>query len=140
MKKRNVLILTLALTTILSFQLAAQPQYYNHTGTTTAANSFPFQSNVGKKVQLMFQPGEFYLPTSAPQGEITAIYFLLDDGSAINRQYTSLEVKMGQTTNTQFTGNDWFSGTMEQVYYEENVTIQFSYGEWIEIQLETSFQ
>jgi len=119
----------------LNDSLTAQPQYYNFNN-GSSSNSFPFNMSGGKDVQSLFIPGAFNQPGPAPAGTITSIFVLLS-ADMVNRVYTNLTIKMGQSTITDLTVGSYYAGPMTTVYSRASVTINAS--GWLEFVLDTPF-
>jgi len=119
----------------LNDSLTAQPQYYNFNN-GSSSNSFPFNMSGGKDVQSLFIPGAFNQPGPAPAGTITSIFVLLS-AAMVNRVYTDLTIKMGQSAITDLTSGTYYAGPMTTVYYRASVTINAS--GWLEFVLDTPF-
>jgi hypothetical protein len=119
----------------LNDSLTAQ-QYYNYNN-GTGSNSFPFNVTGGKDVQLLYLPGAFNQPTAAPSGNITTLY--LRFSSAISGvTYTTLTIKMGQSTITNLTAGSFYTGSMTTVYTRASVVWTYPVG-WGAITLDTPF-
>jgi hypothetical protein len=117
----------------------ALPQYYNY-NTNGTNNSFPFGNASGKKVQLLYLPGDFTQPSAAPAGNISVLYFRIADSYPINSwTYTDLTIKMGQSTITSFDAGTFYTGTLTTVYYKASVTLSATGGSWLSITLDNSF-
>ena len=119
--------------------LLTLPEYYNY-NTNGSNNSFPWNMQGGKEVQLLYLPGDFNQPAPAPAGNIASISFRIGDtyplGSAT---YTDLTIKMGQSTITSFPGGAMYTGALTTVYYKASVTLTGIPGDWMTITLDTPF-
>ena len=117
---------------------AQTPQYYNY-NSGGSGNTFPFGQTAGKMVQWLFLPGAFSQPTPLPAGDITAVYFLMYGSGA--RTYTNLAIKMAQTTDTDLTDGQFYSGSMTTVYFRASVTLTSpGANQWLgPIYLDTAF-
>jgi len=115
------------------------PDYYNY-NTTGSANSFPWNIQGGKRVQLLYLAGDFNQPTPAPAGTITALSFRIHDSYPLGPwTYTNLTIKLGQSTITSFTAGSFYSGSMTTVYYRASVSLTGPAGQWMTITLDTPF-
>jgi hypothetical protein len=84
----------------LNSSLTAQPQYYNY-NTNGSNNSFPFNIDAGKQVQLLYLPGDFNQPAPAPPGNITSISFRIGDTYPLG-PWTYTDFTMTITLDTPF--------------------------------------
>jgi len=115
------------------------PDYYNY-NTTGSANSFPWNIAAGKKVQILYLPGDFNQPTPAPAGIITALSFRIHDSYPLGPwTYTDLTIKLGQSTITSFTSGSFYSGSLTTVYYRASVSLTGTAGQWMTITLDSPF-
>lgn len=136
-KSIHIFLVLMALT---SFSIAQTPQYYNYNTSGTSSNSFPFNIAAGKKVQLLYLPGDFNQPAPAPVGRITSIYFRISDTYPLGPwTYTDLTIKMGQTEITSFTSGEFYTGTLDTVYYKASISLSGTAGQWMIIPLDTSY-
>lgn len=123
----------------LNETLTSQPMYYNSNANGTN-NSFPFNIVGGKRVQLLYNPGVFNLPTPAPSGTISSIAFRIGDTYPLGPwTYTNLTIQMGQTAITGFTAGAFYSGALTTVYFRSSVVLQAAGGTWLTINLDTPF-
>jgi len=136
MKKVSVLIVLSLVLSGLGSPALAQPQYANYT-TPGSGNSFPFNQPDGKLVQLLFGPGDFNLPSAAPAGSITTIWFLIKDQLG-PWTYSDLTVRMGQSVITQFAPGAFYS-PLTTVYYRASTALTGTAGQWMAITLDTPF-
>lgn len=135
--KRTLLFFAGFLLIITTITLHSQ-QYYNY-NTAGTANSFPFNIATGKEVQLLYLPGDFNQPTPAPSGNITKLYFKMNDALG-PWTYTNFVIKMGQAASfTTFAAGTWYTGPMITVYDSASVSLSASAGGWLQIQLEVPF-
>ncbi len=119
---------------------AAQPQYYNYNTDLSGMNGFPFNQAAGDQVQLLFLAGDFSHPSAAPTGNITAIYFRIHSNSGLGpATYSTLTIKMGQTTATALPASGFYAGTLTTVYYRASVTLSAAAGTWLAFPLDTPF-
>jgi hypothetical protein len=119
---------------------ASLPQYYNYS-TNGSNNSFPWNINSGKKVQLLYLPGDFNQPSAATSGNIKSISFRIGDTYPLGpATYTDLTIKMGQSTITDFTAGNFYSGPLTTVYYKASVSLTGIAGDWMTIDLDTPFE
>ena len=109
----------------LSANSFADPMYYTQYSGYSGANTYPFSSTEGQKVEWLFQPGDFSQPTPITGfNQINAIYFFMVNGSS--QSYTDLTIKMAQADITTLP-NQFYSGTFETVYTNSSATLtQFS--------------
>lgn len=122
----------------ISASLLSQPQYYNY-NTQGTNNAFPLSSlpATGKTTQTLYLAGAFSQPSPAPSGNITKIYLMVSTSG--NATYTSLTIKMGQTTDTDLPTGAWYTGTMTTVFDEANYNLVGTAGQFMPITLETPF-
>ncbi len=121
---------------LLAANLFAQvPQYFNY-NTAGGGNVFPLNTlpATGKTTQTLYLPGAF---TGAIAGDITKFYLL--GANAGNATYTSLTIKMGQTTDVDLPPTAWYTGTMTTVYNQTNVNLTSTILGWTMITLQTPF-
>lgn len=138
MKNVYVFIAVLLLIAGFSMPAAAQPQFYNYSGSGNGSNNFPFNVSGGKDVQLLYLAGEFNQPSPAPAGNITTIYIWMNAGFG-PATYTDFTLKLGQSTITTLTPGSFFSGPMTTVYYRSSVSLSASSGAWLSFTLDTPF-
>jgi len=119
----------------LNSTLMAQ-QYYNYNN-GTGANSFPLNVTTGKDVQLLYLPGAFNQPTSAPAGNITTLYLRFNSAIS-NVTYTTMTIKMGLTNITNLTSGSFYAGSLTTVYSRASVVWNYPTG-WGAITLDTPF-
>jgi hypothetical protein len=121
----------------LNSSLTAQPQFYNYNN-GGGFNAFPFNVTTGKKVQLLYLPGDFDQPIPAPAGAITSVSFLI--GLQLGPwSYEDFTIKMGQSTITSFTAGSFYAGPLTTVYYRPSVSLTGIAGQWMTITLDTPF-
>jgi hypothetical protein len=115
------------------------PEYYNY-NTNGANNSFPWNIESGKEVQLLYLPGDFNQPSAAPAGNIASLSFRIGDTYPLGpATYTDLTIKMGQSTITSFTNGSFYTGALTTVYYRASVSLTGIPGDWMTITLDTPF-
>lgn len=115
------------------------PDYYNY-NITGSANSFPFNISAGKDVQLLYLPGDFNQPSSAPAGKIKSLFFRINDNYPLGPwKYSNFTIKMGQSGITDFTSGNFYSGSMDTVFYRDTVTLAGIPGSWLAITLDQPF-
>jgi hypothetical protein len=137
-------VLILCVFSLLSFAWldntsAAPPQYYNY-NTTGATNQFPFNMSSGKKVQLLYLPGDFNQPSAAPSGTITSVAFRIHDSYPLGPwTYSNFTIRMGQSSITSFTSGAFYGGSLTTVYTRSSVTLQGTAGDWMTITLDSPF-
>src|ERR1039457_853543 len=119
----------------LNDSLTAQ-QYYNYNN-GTGSNSFPLNVTGGKEVQLLYLPGAFNQPTTAPSGNITTLYLRFSSALA-GVTFTTMTIKMGQSTITNLTSGSFYTGSLTTVYYRASVVWTYAVG-WGAITLDTPF-
>jgi hypothetical protein len=141
--KRALFVICISTLLILSAglnsSLTAQPQYYNY-NTAGSANSFPFNIDAGKNVQLLYLAGDFNQPTPAPAGNITSVSFFINPGYPLGPwTYTDFTIKMGQSTITSFTAGSFYAGPLTTVYSRASVSLTGTAGQWMTITLDTPF-
>jgi hypothetical protein len=116
------------------------PDYYNYNTDSDINNSFPWNISSGKKVQLLYLPGDFNQPSPAPAGNITSISFRIADTYPLGpATYTDLTIKMGQSAITSFTAGSFYPGPLTTVYYRASVSLTGIAGDWMTITLDTPF-
>jgi hypothetical protein len=114
------------------------PFYFNF-NTNGVNNSYPFNIETGKEIQMLYLPGEFNQPVSAPSGEIGSISFRISDTYHLGPWiYSDLEIKMGQSDITTFPVG-YFYSPLTTVYYRPSVTLTGQTGSWMTIILDTPF-
>jgi hypothetical protein len=137
-------VLILCVFSLLSFAWldntsAAPPQYYNY-NTPGGANQFPFNMSEGKKVQLLYLPGDFNQPSAAPGGTITSVAFRINETYPLGPwTYSNFTIRMGQSSITSFTSGAFYGGSLTTVYTRSSVTLQGTAGDWMTITLDTPF-
>jgi hypothetical protein len=115
------------------------PEYYNF-NTNGANNMFPWNVSMGKKIQLLYLPGDFNQPTNAPAGDINKLYFRIGDDFPLGPiNYTDLTIKMGLTSITSFATGSFYTGPLTTVYYRAAVSHTGAAGQWMGIRLDTPF-
>ncbi|HRG59524.1 MAG TPA: T9SS type A sorting domain-containing protein [Bacteroidia bacterium] len=130
MKKSFLLI------TIIFFicQSTKAQQVQKGFGTSNSTFLFGFTSYAAKS-QCMFWPSDF---TNLAQGDITRIYYKYGSGAG-DQVLTRFSIEMGQTTETAYNGNAFFTG-LSPVFYRDSYTIpQGVSGNWFYIDLDTPF-
>jgi hypothetical protein len=139
--KRVLFIIWMSMLLILvagySCPLRAQPQYFNY-NTGGTGNSFPFNVAGGKRVQVLYRPGDFNQPTPATAGSITSISFFMT-GAFGSGSYTDLTIKLGQSTITSFTAGSFYAGVLTTVYYRAVGILTGAAGQWMTLTLDTPF-
>jgi len=125
-------VLILALTT----NLFTQPQYYNY-NTAGTNNNFPLGISTGKTTQSLYLPGAFSQPTPSPSGNITKIYLMA--GANGNATFSTLTIKLGQTTDIDLPTGAWYTGAMTTVLDTTNIQITGTTGQFIMLTLEVPF-
>jgi hypothetical protein len=139
MKKMYFCFSVILLLAGLNVSVTAQPQYYNY-NTSGSANSHPFNLAGGKEVQLLYLAGDFNHPTPIPAGNITRIFFRINDAYPLGPYtYTDFTIKMGQSGITSFSAGSLYTGTLTTVYYRASVSLTGIAGQWMEILLDTPF-
>ncbi len=117
---------------------AQTPSYY--TGNTNApSNSFPFNSGAGKSMQSLIAPAEFIGGASGAYfGNIVKFYV---QGTAnVTPTFSSLTVKMGQTTAVTLPTGALYTGPLTTVYFSATPVSFTSTGAgWLMITLQTPF-
>jgi hypothetical protein len=115
----------------------SQPQYYNY-NSGGATNSFPFNIALGKRIQLLYLPGEFAQPNPAPAGNITSLSFRM--AALLGPfNYTDVVIKMGRTDITTLPAGDWYPGPLDTVYSRATVSLTGAAGDWLTFVLDRSF-
>jgi hypothetical protein len=115
------------------------PEYYNY-NTNGSNNSFPFNIESGKDVQLLYLPGDFNQPSPAPAGNIASISIRIADTYPLGPWiYNNLTIKMGQSTITAFNPGAFYTGALTTVYYRTSVPLTGIPGDWMTITLDTPF-
>jgi hypothetical protein len=141
MKRVFLILCVFALLTFawLDNTSAAPPQYYNY-NTPGSANSFPFNISDGKKVQLLYLPGDFNQPSAAPSGTITSVAFRINETNPLGPwTYSNFTIRMGQSSITSFTSGAFYGGPLTTVYTRSSVTLQGTAGDWMTITLDSPF-
>lgn len=120
----------------LTANIFAQPQYYNY-NTPGTNNNFPLGISTGKTTQSLYLAGAFSQPSPAPNGNITKIYLMCSStGSAT---YSTLTIKLGQTTDIDLPTGAWYTGAMTTVLDTTNMLISGTTGQFIALTLEVPF-
>ena len=120
----------------VSAAMAQNPMYYNY-NTTSGGNAFPFSVPAGKTIQWIYLAGEINQPSSAPSGYITRVYFRCATATVT---YTSITIRMGDTTLTSLPAGAFYTGPLDTVFYRTNYTISSVQGSWISITLDKPFR
>jgi len=121
---------------VIATGLIAQPMHYN--ALTGSGNTFPLGQTNGKAVNWLFPPSVFSNPTPCPPGqEITKIYVRMY--GAGSRTYTNLHILMAQTTLTNLTSGQFYSGTMDTVFKKDTSLTSTGANTWVGIKLHTPF-
>jgi hypothetical protein len=116
------------------------PVFYYNYSTGAGANSFPLGIAAGKMVQWLVLPNEFNQPTAAPYGGISKFSVRIATGYPISGYtYTSLYIRLGQTTITSLTSGAFYSGTMDTVYKKDTVTLTAAADTWLDFTLNHTF-
>ncbi|MBV6479790.1 MAG: Ycf48-like protein [Ignavibacteria bacterium] len=124
-------------TFINSVNLNAEPEFFNF-NTAGIRSPFPINTAGGNKVQILFLPGEFRLPSPAPAGLIKSISFLLfDDLKPVT--FNEFNVKMGQIIAAALPENTWYEGALTTVCYKSQFELSGNNGEWITINFSNRF-
>jgi hypothetical protein len=119
--------------------LLTVPEYYNY-NTNGSNNSFPWNLEGGKEVQLLYLPGDFNQPAPAPAGNIESISFRIGNAYPLGpATYTGLTIKMGQSTITSFATGSFYTGPLTTVYYKASVILTGTAGQWMTVTLDTPF-
>jgi hypothetical protein len=135
--KKSIQTITILLTVIISSVLIAQtPQYYNSSATGTA-NGFPFGIPQGKMVQMLYLANDFSLPTPCPPGYISNIYFKMTGSGSST--YTTLTIRMGQSSITELPVNKFYDGRLDTVYNKSNIALTATTGGWMSITLDSAY-
>ena len=116
---------------------AQTPQYYNY-NTITETNSFPFNIDLGKQVQLLYLAGDFSQPTPAPAGTIVSLSFIMAEDLG-PYTYSDMVIKVGQTDISVFDPGVWYTGQLDTPYYRPSVIHSGIAGQWLTIQLDRPF-
>jgi hypothetical protein len=131
MKKSRLLIFFLF---ILAFNVANAQQVYKGPGTSNSTFLFGYTSYAAKS-QCIFWPSDF---TNLVSGNITRVYYHYGSGTG-DQVLTRFEIQIGQTTETSYTNNNFFTA-LTPVFYRDSYTIpQGVSGEWFYIDLDTPF-
>ena len=140
--RRELVVLGLAIFLLIAGSTGpatAQPQYFNY-NTAGDPNAAPFNQPEGKRVQLLFLPGDFNQPTAAPPGNIATISFKVHPDYPLGPwNYFDLSIKMGQSSITSFTAGGFYGGTLTTVYYRQPGALTGTAGGWLDIALDTPF-
>ena len=137
--KRSIRFFVVSLLALVfaSSSFAQLPQYYNY-NTQVGRNSFPFNQGAGKMVQYLYLANDFNTPGPAPAGLITKFWFRVSDIDPLNSTYTSLYIRMGQSSITAFSGA-FYAGTMDTVFSKASYTINAAGGTWHTFTLDNPF-
>lgn len=122
----------------VSFSKAQTPQYYNYNN-TTGGNAFPFNVAAGKRIQVLYRPGDFNQPSPAVARNITSVSFMIGNLSLGPFTYSDFVIKMGQTDLINLVNGEWYSGQFDTVYYRPTVTLSSPAAQWLTIQLDRQF-
>lgn len=117
--------------------LYAQPDHYNF-NTLGQSNSNPWNLPAGKRVQILYMPGAFAQPTSAPTGFINTLSFMINQNLG-PWTYSDLTIQLGQTSSTGLPTTGFYAGAMDTVYYRPSVSLTGTSGQWMNIALDSSF-
>lgn len=135
MKKALSFVFTVVVS--LAYVGAQTPDYYNY-NTGGSGNSFPFNIDMGKKIQLLYLPNDFNQPGPTPSGTIESVAFrMIADLGPFT--YTSISISMGQTSITGFTAGSFYAGPMTLVYSGTNVNLSAATNDWLTFTLDTPF-
>lgn len=117
--------------------MAQTPQYYN-SNAIQLPNAFPFNTALGKKVQMLYKPGEFNLPSPAPAGNIASLSFLIANTLG-PFTYNNFTIRIGRTNITDLVSGIWYEGQLDTVYHRSSVQLSSPSGQWMTIQLDRTF-
>ncbi len=118
------------------------PPHYNYM-TTGSNNSFPFGIAAGKMVQWLIPPttgtGGWSTPTPPLSGgSINALYVWVGSTYPLGpATYTQFHILMGQTTLTNLTAGQFYSGPMDTVFYRASIPLQGALNSWMRIELDS---
>jgi hypothetical protein len=125
------------------------PQYYNSNTLGNTGNLIPFgMGNLppilphnGVKYDALIGPSAFMNPSPAPSGRITKLYFQRTQiGINTDGTYTDLTIKLGQTSDTNFTAGQYFGGALTTVFYRANHSVTIGSIDYISFVLDNPFQ
>jgi len=138
MKKTFNVLCFMVFGLLITSGLFTQPQYYNYNATGTN-NAFPLNINTstGKTTQHLYLPGAFNNPTPAPSGNITKVWFFA--ATSGNATYTTLTIKMAQTTDVDLPTGAWFTTGMTTVFDQTSFNLTSTAGQFFSITLTTPF-
>ncbi len=120
-----------------TYLFAQTPQYYNYQNQGSSTNSFPFNVNAGKAVNMLFLAGDFSQPSPIPTGKsITKVYFYTVNG--VTRTYTDLRILLAQDTITNLSST-FYEGPYDTVYYHPSVSLTCTNLGWMSIELDHPF-
>jgi hypothetical protein len=107
-----------------------------HKGFGTSNSTFLFgYTSYAAKSQCIFWPSDF---TNLAQGDIIRIYYKYGSGTG-DQVLTRFSIEMGQTTETAYNANAFFTG-LTPVFYRDSYTIpQGVSGNWFYIDLDIPF-
>lgn len=124
------------------------PQYYNVIP-NWLMNTFPFYADLivnpaiknSVKNQFLLRPNIFTQPTPAPAGLITKIWFQTFTSAYFDDTATfrNLTIKLGQTSDTNFTIGQYYSGPLNTVYFKDSVTMFPTANAYMGFVLDNSF-
>ena len=111
------------------------PPYYNTTA-GTGTNTYPFGQSGGQRVHWLIRPGTLNQPSSAPPGNINALYFWM--GSAATTTFTNITVQLCQQSETSLPTR-WYTSELDTVYFRASVTLSSVNNGWMLIPLDNPF-
>lgn len=123
---------------IINSANAQTPQHYNY-NFVQYGNAFPFNVAIGKKVQVLFRPGDFNQPSPAPSGHISSVSFLIHLILG-PFTYSDFTIRMGRTNITDFPSGVFYTGQLDTVYHRSSVVLSSPPGQWMTIQLDRTFE
>lgn len=128
-------ILLLIATVVLSTANYAQ-NVYKGNGTSNSTFLFGYTSYAAKS-QCIYEPSVL---TNLRSGQINRLYWRYGNSGINNPQILYyFTIKLGQTPQTSFTGNNFFTG-LQEVKFDSAYTIQAGVsGNWFAIDLDTTF-
>lgn len=127
------ILLSLAICLVGLNKIAAQ-QIQKGFGSSNSTFLFGYTSYAAKS-QSMYWPSDL---SNLMSGDITRIYFKYGSHSA-DQILTRFSIEMGQTSQTAYTNNEFFTG-LTPVYYRNSQTIpQDISGNWFHFDLDTPF-
>jgi hypothetical protein len=133
------IVCLLCLILLISNPAGAQtPQHYNY-NFVQFGNAFPFNVALGKKVQILFRPGDFNQPSPAPSGHISSVSFLIHLVLG-PFTYSDFTIRMGRTDITDFSSGVFYTGPLDTVYHRASVMLSSPAGQWMTIQLDRTFE